>query len=270
MRLSPPQIREFHVALQRHYEKQGRHELPWRQTTDPYHIVVSELMLQQTQVPRVIPKYYEFLERFPNIAALATAPLATVLTTWQGLGYNRRAKYLWEAAKMVEGEFNGVFPTNTDDLMKLPGIGPNTAGAIAAYAFNQPVLFIETNIRTVYIHHFFADQTDITDTQIKELLAQTIDTQNPRIFYWSLMDYGSYLKSQGHQRNSQSKHYVRQSPFEGSRRQVRGKALRLLAKQGYTSAELLQKLNDPRAAAVLDDLLREGLIKRSRDVYHLA
>ena len=124
-------------------------DMPWRDDTRPYYVLVSELMLQQTQVDRVIPKFDAFITRFPDEAALAAASLADVLTLWSGLGYNRRAKYLHDAAKMIMAEFSGIFPTTYDELVKLPGVGPNTAGAIMTYAYNQPVVFIETNVRTV-------------------------------------------------------------------------------------------------------------------------
>ena len=129
-------------------------DMPWREDTRPYFVLVSELMLQQTQVSRVIPKFKEFIKHFPDERALASASLGDVLKQWQGLGYNRRAKYLHEAARMIVDEFGGEFPKDQKDMQRLPGVGKNTAGAIAAYSFNQPSVFVETNIRTVFIHHF--------------------------------------------------------------------------------------------------------------------
>src|SRR6476620_8730084 len=165
-------------------------DMPWRDDTRPYYVLVSELMLQQTQVSRVIPKFNAFVEAFPNEQTLAESSLAEVLVRWQGLGYNRRAKFLHDAAKRIATEFGGVFPTEAHDILSLPGVGKNTLGAIQAYAFNQSALFIETNIRTVYIHHFFNDQFDVSDSQISEKLEQTLDREHPRAFYWALMDYG--------------------------------------------------------------------------------
>jgi A/G-specific adenine glycosylase len=141
-------------------------------------LLVSELMLQQTQVARVIPKYQSFLEQFPDVQSLAMADLSDVLRVWQGLGYNRRAKFLWQAAGAID--VLGNFPTTYEELVKLPGIGSNTAGAILAYACNQPVVFVETNVRTVYIHHFFADRIDIHDREILSLVGQTLDREHPR------------------------------------------------------------------------------------------
>jgi A/G-specific adenine glycosylase len=194
MELSKRQKAEFLEILWKFYAQSGRGSLPWRQpepddSFDPYKIMVSELMLQQTQVARVIPKYQSFLEQFPDVQSLAMADLSDVLRVWQGLGYNRRAKFLWQAAGAID--VLGNFPTTYEELVKLPGIGSNTAGAILAYACNQPVVFVETNVRTVYIHHFFADRIDIHDREILSLVGQTLDREHPREFYWAVMDYGS-------------------------------------------------------------------------------
>lgn len=265
MKLSRAQITEFRHILDEFYARQGRHGLPWRATTDPYEIMVSELMLQQTQVGRVIPKYHEFLERFPDIRSLAKASLGDVLIAWQGLGYNRRAKYLWQAAQQL----SDTFPDTLESLVALPGIGRNTAGAILAYAFNKPAIFVETNVRTVFIHHFFHDKTGVSDREIENLVAQTI-TDNPREFYWSLMDYGTHVKQTVGNKNKQSKHYAKQSPFMGSRRQVRGAVLRTLSARGYEPGELLGKINDSRTSDVLRELMAEGFIAKTDNVYHLA
>jgi A/G-specific adenine glycosylase len=249
--------------------------LAWRQpeadgTFDPYKIWVSELMLQQTQVGRVIPKYVAFLHDFPTLEKLASAPLSEVLIAWQGLGYNRRAKFLWQAAQEIVRNGEGVFPSTLAGLMALPGIGQNTAGAILAYAFNRPAIFVETNIRTVYFHHFFQDREAVSDKEITELLEQTIDKQNPREFYWALMDYGTYLKQQGHGKISRSRHYKKQSAFEGSVRQIRGRVLRALAKRPHTGPELLALLDDSRAPAVLTQLQQEKLITAGEHGFRLA
>lgn len=126
-----------------------RRDLPWRHTRDPYRILVSEVMLQQTQVERVIPKYHEFLERFPTLEALASAPAAEVIRVWSGLGYNRRAVNLQRAAQAVVERHGGVMPRDLDALQALPGIGRYTAGAVACFAFEQDVGFFDTNIRRV-------------------------------------------------------------------------------------------------------------------------
>jgi A/G-specific adenine glycosylase len=268
--LTKPQIETFLATLFAHYDKQGRHDLPWRHTTDPYRIVVSELMLQQTQVSRVIPKYQAFLERFPDVTALANASLRDVLVAWQGLGYNRRAQYLWRAAQAVRDEFRGHFPDTPEGLVSLPGIGKNTAGAVLAYAFNKPALFVETNIRSVIIHHFFADRTDVTDREILNILNQLISETTPRIFYWAMMDYGTHLKQTSGNNISRSKHYVRQSPFHGSRRQIRGAVIRSLSEGPKPESALADLVADDRLSGVLHDLAAEGLIDKHGDGFELA
>lgn len=242
--------------------------MPWRHTADPYRIMVSEIMLQQTQVARVIPKYEQFIQRFPDVTALAGAPLADVVAAWVGLGYNRRARFLHQAAAMVIEAYGGEFPTDSAGLQSLPGIGSNTAGAIMAYAYNRPVVFIETNIRTVYIHHFLSDESAVADAAIRHLLEQTLDETHPREWYWALMDYGTHLKATRPSNLAQSRHYKKQSRFEGSLRQVRGAIVRELAGGAMPEESLRQTINDTYAAAgerfdpALSALLAEGMVER--------
>ena len=231
-------------------------------------MVVSELMLQQTQVDRVVPKFLEFTRRFPDFQRLAAASLGDVLVAWQGLGYNRRAKYLHELAKAVVQL--GALPSSFDELTKLPGIGKNTAGAILAYAFDQPAVYIETNIRTVYLHHFFADQFDVDDKQLLPFIEKTLEHDEPRAWYSALMDYGTYLKKEGFGRNSASKHYKRQSKFDGSTRQTRGAILRALAGGPLTLSELIKVVHaDDRFQPALDDLQKDQLVSYSGRQYRL-
>lgn len=245
-------------------------DMPWRHTTTPYYVLVSELMLQQTQVDRVRPKFDAFVERFPNVAALADASLADVLTLWSGLGYNRRAKYLHDAARYIQNEQSGAFPTDHAGLRQLPGVGPGTAGAIMAYAYNQPVVFIETNVRTVYFHHFFEGRDQVTDKEIMAIVAQTIDTEHPREFYWALMDYGTWLKRQRAGSIRASRHYKKQSALEGSVRQVRGQIVKCLATGDKTYQQLSETVGaDDRFAPAIDGLLRDGLIQQSKEYFHL-
>lgn len=245
-------------------------DMPWRDTTEPYFVLVSELMLQQTQVDRVIPKFELFMSTFPSILDLAKAPLSDVLTVWSGLGYNRRAKFLHEAAKKVVAEYGGKIPQDYEGLVSLPGVGPNTAGAILAYSFNQPVIFIETNVRTVYFHHFFEDQSLVTDAELKKLAEETIDKEHPREWYWALMDYGSYLKKQGVGRIDKSSHYKKQTPLKGSLREVRGLILKALAKRDYQEPELQAELpDDERFLVALSALKKEGLVSQTKDRLHL-
>lgn len=260
---------EFQETVWAYWREHGRSHLPWREQPTPYNVVVSELMLQQTQVERVVPKFLSFTSLFPGFPALAKAPLSEVLIAWQGLGYNRRAKYLHELAKEVIKL--GELPKTLEELVKLPGIGKNTAGAILAYAFDEPGTYIETNIRTVYLHHFFADRFDVDDKELLPLIERTLDRNEPRAWYSALMDYGTYLKQQGYGRNNASKHYKKQSKFDGSVRQMRGAILRALTRCSQTDNELRQAVEaDERFKIALDQLLREKMIVAYDDCYRLA
>ena len=164
--LEPSDVVRFQNFIHNWYVKHGRHELPWRQTSDPYQVLVSEMMLQQTQVERVVPKYLAFIERFPNAQSLAAAPLSDVLILWQGLGYNRRAKFLHQAAQAVMEKYAGKFPETLSELQMLPGIGVYTAGAIRNFAYALATPLVETNVRTVYLYHFFPTHSAFPDLDI--------------------------------------------------------------------------------------------------------
>jgi A/G-specific adenine glycosylase len=252
----------FNIHLHEFYSKSSR-SMPWRDAEngsfDPYKIAVSEIMLQQTQVDRVIPKFNAFIARFPDIRSLAQANLQEVLQLWSGLGYNRRAKYLHDFACAVQDSSN--FPKTIEALSSHKGIGQNTAAAILVYSHNEPHLFIETNIRSVYINYFFSDRDTVSDKEILDMLEITIDRANPREFYWALMDYGSFLKKQGKGSLATSKTYKKQSKFEGSTRQLRGKIIKIVAASNSISLTDLEQLApDERLAAVLLQLKKEKLI----------
>jgi A/G-specific adenine glycosylase len=224
-------------------------------------------MLQQTQVARIIPKFETFIEYFPDEDALAQASLADVLRLWQGLGYNRRARFLHEAVRIIVNEYQGVFPSDEAGLISLPGVGKNTAGAVRAYSFNQPSIFIETNVRTVYFHHFFQNQENISDKELYEMVARTMDVEHPREWYWALMDYGSWLKAQGISNISRSTHYTKQSPLRGSLRETRGVILRQLV---GSEAVLIEDLRtqiamDDRFDTALAGLIRDKLLTQNDD-----
>lgn len=266
-------VRQLQETVWDYYARHGR-VLPWRipetdGTYDPYKVVVSELMLQQTQVKRVITKYDQFLAVFPTVESLSNAPLGTVLTVWSGLGYNRRAKFLWQLAQKVVQDYGGTFPATQTELQQLPGIGVNTAAAICAYAYNQPSVFIETNIRTVFLHHFFTDQTNIPDAQLMPLVAQACDQEHPREWYWALMDYGVRVKSTIGNVSRNSKHYSKQSTFAGSKRQIRGRIISLLTTRPHSALELHEQVVDDRVDGVIEELLQENLIARTDDILHL-
>lgn len=249
-----------------YYHAHGR-SMPWRDTPTFYNVLVSEIMLQQTQVGRVMEKYKEFMGAFPTVELLATAPLDTVLRQWQGLGYNRRALYLHQAAKLVVK--HGV-SRSIDDLVTLPGVGRNTAAAIMNYVYNIATPFVETNIRTVYFYHYFPGRTDVTDAEVLEIVGHTVSKDNPREWFWALMDYGSYLKAQGAGGLSTSRHYKKQSRFEGSVRQVRGRILVALLNGGLSDKQLRAVIvADERYEAALEGLSRDNLISFSAGRYHL-
>ena len=255
-------------AVWAHYKRAGRHDLPWRQTVDPYRILVSELMLQQTQVARVIPKYLVFLARFPTIDTLAQTPLREVLIVWQGLGYNRRAKMLHEAAQVVVHEHAGQMPRTYDALLRLPGVGPYTARAVCAFAYNESGAMVETNIRTVLFHHLYPTRADVSDAELYRLIDTLCPAGRAREWYWALMDYGAHLKAHGVRLNHKSKHYTKQSKFEGSDRQLRGAILRAMTRYGVcTTRDIVhnvqreQKNTAPgRIRALCAQLRAENLI----------
>lgn len=254
----------FIDAVWEFYRESGRDRLPWRSTKVPYKVHVSEVMLQQTQVDRVIPKYLAFMHEFPTVTKLAQASLGDVLVLWQGLGYNRRAKMLHECAKEIVEVHKGTYPNEYQSLTALPGIGSYTAGAVLSFSYNIPTVMIETNIRTVYIHHFFRNKSDVSDSEILGLVERTLDIENPREWYWALMDYGSFLKKEYRNINKKSKHYTKQSKFNGSDRQIRGAIIReLTSLQKTTGAkiqEILCEYDSVRIETQLEALVKEGMV----------
>ncbi len=259
------------------YFKIYRRDFPWRHTRDPYKILVSEVMLQQTQAVRVMPRYVSFIEKFPTTHALATATLSEVLQEWQELGYNRRALYLKQTSVKIEKEFSGIFPKNFKILQTLPGVGPATAGDILAFAWNIPVVVIETNIRSVFIHFFFQDAKDVHDREILPLIEKTLDRENSREWYWALFDYGAFLK-ETHNPSRESKHHMKQSPFKGSNREKRSQILKLILEKPRTQKELVKTFNDSGYSVGIStqaitknlaDLAREGMIRKKKNMFYV-
>ena len=268
------QIQNFITTIKDYYAKHKRH-FDWRDNDDPYHVFISEVMLQQTQTHRVIEKFAEFTTRFPTFNALAQAPLVAVLATWQGLGYNRRGKFLHQAAQIIIEKHGGVLPDNTAVLEELPGIGPATAASLAAFAYNRPTVFIETNIRAVFIHFFFNDRTDVHDKELFPLIEATLDRESPRQWYYALMDYGVMLKKKIINPSRRSKHHTQQSKFEGSDRQIRGAVVRLLTTtHTHIEQDLLVDeiclhpgISAPpdRIHRIIEGLLQEKMVSRDKD-----
>lgn len=245
------------------YDQAGRRQLPWRDHVSPWLVLVSEVMLQQTQVDRVLPRFLEFSTRFPTPRVLADAALPDLLAAWQGLGYNRRALNLQKAARMIADIWHGDIPADPLLLQQLPGIGPYTAGAISTFAFNRPNVFLETNIRAVLLHLFFGDRQDVGDRELLPCAEALLDFDQPCRWYNALMDYGSDLKRRFPNPSRRSRHHTVQSRFEGSDRQLRGAILRAcLQHTAISTAGLQQQLavEQQRLERIITGLIQEGFL----------
>ena len=269
-------IPQFQNKILRWYQKNKR-DLPWRKISDPYKILVSEIMLQQTQISRVLPKYKLFLKEFPNLKTLASASDRKLLKIWEGLGYWRRALFLRETARKIMNEYRGKFPQDSQTLQKLPGIGPYTARAITCFAFSKKEAFLDTNIRRVYLHFFFQKGKKISDKEILKVAQKAVWRKKPKEWHYSLFDYGAtVLKDK--KINRQSLYYQKQSPFEGSFRSFRTKAMRFLLSQGKTSRKRLEvflqkEIQNKRKSYTPKDILvslsKDNLIKKSKKYYFI-
>lgn len=280
-----PSIQTFQKIILDWYKENGRHDLPWRtpslklrrdSSIDPYKVLVSEIMLQQTQVDRVREKYLLFIKKFPTLVALAQSSPRELLQVWQGLGYNRRALHLQQASKDILEKYKGIFPTIPEEIDALPGVGFYTARAVCAFAFNAPVVFIETNIRRVFIHFFFQNKEKVTDAEIFPLIEKALWKPSPRDWYSALMDYGAICLKQIPNPNKKSAHYTKQSRFEGSRRYARAKLLHfLLKKKPGSSIVSMQKFfacdpylkkykSEKDIQILLSHLIKEGFIQNEK------
>ncbi len=264
----------FQKTVWRWY-RQNAPVLPWRKTKNPYYIFVSEVMLQQTQIPRVLVKYPEFLRAYSTIEALAKAPLRHVLSVWRGMGYNRRALYLGQSAQRIIEKHNGTIPKDISTLDTLPGIGPYSARAIACFAYGICEPFIETNIRRVIIHEFFPKKENVSDKEILQVLKNIQPPKHQRDqreWYWALMDYGREALKHVPNANRKSKHYAKQSKFEGSPRYVRAKIIScLLENKKATGEELFLSLKEDHhldaisqedIARTIANLKKEKLVRK--------
>lgn len=304
MRTQLSTVHDFVDTVMAYYKTHGRHDLPWRQMKedkngehDPYKILVSEMMLQQTQVSRVIPKYEAFLRRFPTVETLAVADLGEVYALWQGLGYNRRARFLRDTARAIfqqveQGRtllkdnseklsLSEVFPKEIEELEKLPGIGPYTARAIYTFAYNKPCVLIETNVRACVLHHFFpkAKKGQVSDIRIEKIMRECIayidaETKTRLLFnnhsrpwrewYSALMDYGTHLKETQPNPSRKSRTHVVQKKFIGSIREVRGEIMRQLVQsignKVHTSVIYALPFEDERIRAALEGLTKDKMI----------
>ncbi len=285
-KVSDISIEQFRDIVMHSFYNRPRETMPWREHPTPYHVLVSECMLQQTQVSRVLSYFMSFVDKWSTVEALALAPLSAVLKEWQGLGYNRRARFLHNCAKLVLSDHNGVIPDSKETLQLLPGIGEYTSSAIMVFAFNIPCVVIETNIRRAIIHTFFSQQDEVQEHDVRYYVENTMDTANPRLWYWALMDYGYWLKFEVSNPNRKSNIYKKQSMFEGSKRQIRGAIVRILAKHGmlneddlyhYLFQDLVYKRNIENKEQFINEaeeclacLEKEGLLVSEKKQWYLA
>jgi A/G-specific adenine glycosylase len=256
-------LHEFKNIIWSYYSTHGR-IFDWRHTDDPYKVFISEVMLQQTQTARVAQKFPQFISAFPDFKSLANALLKEVLLQWQGLGYNRRGMYLQQAAQIIMQEYAGILPNDPEVLVKLPGIGKATAASICAFAFNYPTIFIETNIRAVFIHFFFQGKDQVHDNEIMPLVQASLEKDNARDWYYALMDYGVMLKKTLVNPSRKSKHHAKQSKFEGSDRQIRGMILRILTQShapiSYETLIAVIQKDSERVSKIIDQMIKDKLL----------
>lgn len=234
--LSAQQLEDFRTKVWQQGAQLYR-DLPWRHIDDPYGVLVSEVMLQQTQVARVMNYWQRWMELFPSVDALSAADMPLVLEQWQGLGYNRRALALKRACEQCSVQFGGKLPSTEEELLALPGIGPATCAGVRAFAHNLPAVYLETNVRTVFLHEFFPDEEQVSDVRLRPLVEQTCSTEDPRTWYYALLDWGAHLKQTIPNPSRRSAHYTKQSSFEGSRRQKRAEILRFVLARGQADFE---------------------------------
>jgi len=274
-------IKPFQNIIYSYFKQYGR-DFPFRDEISPYNVVISEMMLQQTQTNRVVEKFQQFIQKFPDFQSLASASLNDVLKVWQGLGYNRRAMALKKIAEKVVTEFDGILPADVEILKTFPQIGHNTASSIVAFAFNMPTFFIEVNIRRVYTYFFFPGTSSIEDKVIMPIVRKTLDRSNVRKWYYALMDFGVMLKKTHPELNKRSAHYRKQYKrsahyrkqlkFKGSNREIRGKILKLLiTRSNLTEVEISKELeiNSNKLKEIMNLLIKEGFIKQESNQFSI-
>ena len=268
MRPDEDDVKEFQQKVMDWWSKNAR-DLPWRNNPGPYEVLVSEVMLQQTQVSRVIPKYLEFLREFPTVEVLAASETKRLLTVWSGLGYNRRALWLRETAREIVAR--GGFPQEVKDLRELKGIGPYTSRSILIFAFNKDLAAVDTNIRRVLIASGFADES-MTPKEVQAVADALLLRGRSRDWHNALMDYGSEVLTASTTGIAPTS---RQPEFRRSTRQIRGGIIRILTgTESMTSGQLYTQLglecDKETMTSVLDQLVTEKLIEsQSRGKYRI-
>ena len=271
--LEPPAgYQSFAAFVLDFYDRYGR-KFPWRETDDVYRVLLSEMMLQQTQTGRVLEKYQEFLTLWPTLEDLAQAPFDQLLDHWRGLGYNRRALNLKRCAQASEA-YGYTLPCDEKALLARPGIGPSTAAAIIAFSYHKPVIYLETNIRRVLLFAFHPEEEAVEDRILRDDLKRLLPLAGDgKRWYYALMDYGVLLKHLVPNPNARSKGYHRQSRFEGSNRQVRGMLVHALSESGARDIQALYGMlpfEPERIDKALSDLVRDGLVSRLGRLYRIS
>jgi A/G-specific adenine glycosylase len=247
--------------------KFNKRDLPWRHTYDPYKILVSEVMLQQTQVSRVLPKYEEFLYFFPDVYVLAAASPAKILTVWKGMGYNRRALYLKKAAQKIVEKYNGEFPDREKELVTLPGLGRYTARAILVFAFKRDIAAVDTNIRQIITHFFFNDVPQ-KDKIIQEVADKLVPVNKAWEWHQALMDYGALAMPKLEVKKIRKKAVI---PFKETNRYFRGKIMDILREGNVRESDVRRKFHTSKEflTSIIDGLVKDGLVEREKKILRL-
>jgi len=260
--LNKQNIELFRQKIFDFYQLNGR-SFPWRKTTDRYAVMISEIMLQQTQADRVVPRFEEWLQHFPDITHLSSAPLREVLSLWSGLGYNSRAVRLHRCAAIIRDSFSGIVPSRPEILKTLPGIGEYTSRSIPVFADNLDTAAVDTNIRRIIIHEFTLPE-DIAPAQLQKQAEALVPTGRSREWHNALMDYGSLELTS---RKTGIRPLTKQSKFQGSKRWYRGKLIKELIK---SDEMFLEEISEKYASCpwdleeIISDLITEGLVERQK------
>lgn len=264
--VSKNQIKKIQQEIFQFY-KQHKRDLPWRKTTDPYKILVSEFMLQQTQVSRVVDYYTQWMKKWPTIQKLANEEYKNVLRAWIGLGYNRRAMYLHNTAKIIMEKFSGDIVTAVKHYEDLPGIGQYTSKAIQIFSTNANIATVDTNIRRIFINEFNLEES-ISEKDLFQLAERCLPLGKSRDWHNALMDYGAIRLTS---KKTGIKPKTQQSQFDGSDRQIRGKILRALLEEDQSMYQLQQKLqvNKKRLLNILTKMIKEKTISQTNEHFHV-
>lgn len=269
---TPESLIAFKTLILTFYSEHGR-PFSWRETSDPYQVLVSEVMLQQTQTGRVVPKYEAFLSKWPDFSSLAEASTEELLSVWKGLGYNRRALNLRKSARMTQ-TWDWTIPNDKALIESLPGVGKATSSAIRSFCFGEKSVYLETNIRRVLLTSFYPEVEEVKDKDLELLLYElSLINEDMKSWYYALMDYGVLLKTIFPNANRRSAHYTKQKKFENSNRQIRGQLIHLLTDTGSKELsviyDLLSHFEDERILNSLEQLTKEGFVQEKEGVYGL-